>query len=127
MSSSGLTFPLPLERPSPSPTPPVFGNLLFTGDGEGGNPEGARLGVGGAHWPDVAGGVEAEATRDVGERRESKPVENDDDRPCVGRRRWEPGGWFSDDVMSILPPPMTDRFRSAARTELSFWCCSGVA
>jgi hypothetical protein len=127
ISSSATTLPPPFGMPSPSPTPPVFGNLLLTGDGAGEKPEGARLWEG-AHWPEVAGGVEAEATREVGDKRESNPVEKDEDRLCVGRRRCcDVGGWCSDEVMSILPPPITDRFRSAVRTELSFWFCSGEA
>jgi hypothetical protein len=57
-------------------------------------------------------GADGLDTSDVGESNAKSPEENDVDRPC---RRGEVGG-DKDEVMSILPPPMADRWK---RVDLS--------
>lgn len=127
-TSSPATGPMPgspglLGMPNPNPRRAEFGNLPRLGEGEGApepSPEEVEVVADiGIHGAGDSGGVEADVTKDVGERRERSPEEKDEERPCVGLRLCCGAGcgWLSDEVMSIRPPPTTPFFRSVERME----------
>jgi hypothetical protein len=80
-------------------------------------------------YAELGVGLDADTddTSALGESIERRPAENDDDRLCdrICRSLGVVGG-FSVAVMSMLPPPSTDRLRSPARSAFSVCACAGV-
>ena len=73
-------------------------------------------------------GLEIEDTSEVGERIDKNPAA-EKDLLCVAERCRDgigDEGEFNVEVISILPPPLNERFSNADLTELSVCTCSGV-